>query len=512
MAHALGIDVGSTNVKVAIVGAGGRLAGTGWRPLTTKRDGETAEQDPEALWDATCDAVREAADRDPAAAADIVAVGVCSQYSSIVPVDAKGRPTARLVMYLDRRGTDHSWEIMAKHPESFELFIEHHGIPPIGGGLSLAHILHLQHDRPEVHAATAAYLEPMDFVNLRLTGRITANQCTMFMSQLCDNRTLGVTCYDDELLRLSGVDPSRLPELSALDETVGTLLPDVAERLGLPMSATVYAAMNDSHAGAYATGAFAPGRGGLSIGTTAVLLDTKEGMDVDLDHEVLSMPSPEPGTYLVWAENGIAGKAVEHILEQVVYADDELGGHISDDSFAALDVAIAAAEPGSGGVLFLPWLNGSLSPTANQSMRGAFLNLSLDTGRVHLVRAMVEGTAHNLRWLLPVVEGFSGRRVDELVFSGGAARSAAWGQVLADVLDRPILPLADPDRAVARASGLIALMRHGVLERSDLDDLVDTTACYEPSAEHRERYDAMHAQFEAAFQALLPIYEALNGG
>jgi xylulokinase len=114
--------------------------------------------------------------------------------------------------------------------------------------------------------------------------------------------------------------------------------------------------------------------------------------------------------------------------------------------------------------------------------------------------------------LLPVVEGFSGRRIDELVFGGGAARSAAWGQVLADVLDRPIKPLADPDRAVARASALVALLRHGVLARPDIDELVVTTACYEPSAEHRERYDAMHTQFEAAFQALLPIYEALNGG
>ena len=498
MACALGIDVGTTNVKTALVRDDGRLAGTGWRPLVTHRDGEVAEQDPEALWAAVVDAAAEATAADPAAAADVVAVGVCSQYSSIVPVDAAGRAVAPLVMYLDQRGTDHSWAILGDHPDAFAVFLERHGIPPVGGGISLAHILHFQHDRPDVHAATAAYLEPMDFVGARLTGRITANQCTMFMAQACDNRTLGVATYDDELVRLSGVDASRLPPLVKPDEPVGHVRAEVAARIGIPAGAVVHAPMNDSHAGAYATGAYLDGRGGLSIGTTAVLLDTKDVMAVDLDHEVLSMPSPEPDTYLVWAENGVAGKAVEHVLESVLA-----------DGFDVLEAALAASPPGSNGVLFLPWLNGSLSPHASRSARGAFLNLSLDATRPDVVRAMVEGTAHNLRWLLPVVEGFSGHGVDEIVFGGGAARSAGWCQVVADVLDRPVRPLAHPDRAVARATALVALHRHGVLARDDVDACVETTGSHEPNAARRARYDEMHTQFEAAFDALAPIHAAL---
>jgi xylulokinase len=499
--HAVGVDVGSTNVKAALVADDGTLVGSGWRPLTTRRDGEVAEQDPEALWSAVVDAVAEATAADPAAGADVAAIGVCSQYSSIVPVDASGTPTAALVMYLDHRGTDHSWQIMSDHPEAFEVFLDHHGIPPVGGGISLAHLLHFQLDRPDVHAATSAYLEPMDFVNLRLTGRATANQGTMFMAQLCDNRTLGVTEYDPELLRLTGVDPATLPPLSGLTEAAGPLLAEVAGRMGVAAGATVHAAMNDSAAGAFATGAFTPGRGGLSIGTTAVLLAAKEGKDADLDHEVLSMPSPEPGRYLVWAENGIAGKAVEHVLEQVLGA-----------SFDDLEAALAASPPGSRGALFLPWLNGSLSPSAHGTTRGGFLNLSLDTGRPDAVRAMVEGTAHNLRWLLPYVEAFGGHAIDEIVFGGGAARSAGWCQVLADVLDRPVLPLADPDRAAARACALLALHREGVLSRADVDARIVTAGRFDPASAHRARYDYMHAQFEAAFTALAPIHVALNGG
>jgi xylulokinase len=461
-----------------------------------------AEQDANATWVQVGDAVRELTATEPVAAADVVALGVCSQYSSIVPVDAGGRAIGPMILYWDHRGTARSHAIMQRHPEALAVYLEHHGIPPMGGGLSLGHILSFQHDQPDVHAATAAYLELMDFVTARLTGRISATQCTMFMAQVCDNRTVGVTGYDPELVRLSGVDPSKLPPLVEIDGVVGELLPEVAAELGLPAGVVVRAAMNDSQAGALASGVFAPGRGGLAIGTTAVLLDTVDGKRTDLDAELVSMPSPIPGRYLAMAENGIAGKAVEHVLTNVLCADDVLG--TSGDPFGALDVALAASPPGSNGVIFLPWLTGSMAPSASSKMRGAFLNLSLDTSRVDAVRAMIEGTAHNLRWLLPSVEAFTGHRIEEIAFFGGAARSAAWAQVLADVLDRPVRPLDRPDRAVARAVALVAARGAGS------SGSIPTRGEYEPRPQYQSRYDAMHEQFVAAFDALLPISRSLN--
>ncbi len=160
----------------------------------------------------------------------MVAVGVCSQYSSIVPVDADGNPVGPLKMHLDVTGTDRSWAILAEHPDAFATWLERHGIPPVGGGLALGHVLQFQHDQPEVHARTAAYLEPMDFVTCRLTGRIAATQGSQFMTQLCDNRTLGVVDYDHELVALAGVDPDRLPPLVAPDAVLGPVRPDVAAR------------------------------------------------------------------------------------------------------------------------------------------------------------------------------------------------------------------------------------------------------------------------------------------
>lgn len=510
MPNALGIDIGTTNVKVVVTDDDGTIRAAAARPISTHRSGEVAEQDAEAVWTAASEAVRDATRAAPRPAAGITAVLCASQYSSIVPVDATGRATAPMALYLDRRGTDHSLAIMERHPDAFELFVTRHGIPPIGGGLSLAHLLHFQLDRPEVHAPTAAYLEPMDFVNLRLTGRVAASQCTMLMSQLCDNRTLTTTAYDPELLARAGVDPTRLPPLVPIDAAVGPILPDVAADLGIPERAIVYAGVNDSQAGAVATGAFRPGRVGAVIGTTSVLLETTDHLASDLEHELVATPSPLPGRYVVFAENGLGGKALEHVLGALVFASDELADHMALDHFQRLDAALAAAPPGSGGVLFCPWLAGTLSPAADARVRGAFLNLSLDTRRTHLVRAAVEGICHNLAWLVPAVVAFTGQPVDEVVFAGGAARSSEWSRILAGILDRPVHTLRSPDLAVARGAALLALQREGSLTTADLDSLVDADPPVEPSGAHRATYDRMHAQFRSAFEVLRPLYHALN--
>jgi len=480
---AVGIDVGSTNVKVVRVDESGGLVASAERPLVTRRDGDVVEQDAEATWAAVTDAVREVAHPS------VRALAVCSQYSSIVPVDADLAPVAPMAMYDDQRGSDLCWALMAEHPDAFERFMEIHGIPPIGSGLSLGHLLHFQEERPEVHRAAAHYLEAMDYVTARLTGRATATQNTMFTAQLNDNRDLGVTSYHDELLALSGVDPSRLPELVPVDAVVGTLRRDGAEALGLSEGVEVRAGLNDSAAGALAGGVLADGRAGLYMGTTAVVLDTVADKRGDLDAELVSMPGARPDHYLASAENGIAGKAVEH------------GMALLDASFAHLETALGASVPGAGGVLFLPWMVGSMAPAGDRQARGGFLNVSLETTREDLVRAMVEGTAHNLAWLLPQVEGFTGQACSSLVFFGGTARSPGWAQTLADVLGRPVSTLADPELAVA-----VAVARHA--QGAEAEPVIAQT--HEPDPEAHERLLPAPEQFQAAWEALRPLHHALN--
>src|SRR5258708_6243630 len=133
------------------------------------------------------------------------------------------------------------------------------------------------------------------------------------------------------------------------------------------------------------------------------------------------MPGPYIDRYVVCAENGLGGKLLEHMLERVIYAHDALADHRVADPFAPLDAVLDATEAGAGGVLFLPWLGGSLAPTASGNMRGGVVNMSLESGRAELVRAVVEGFAPNLARLVPHGETFPGYAIGEGLFRGGAA-------------------------------------------------------------------------------------------
>jgi xylulokinase len=203
---------------------------------------------------------------------------------------------------------------------------------------------------------------------------------------------------------------------------------------------------------------------------------------------------------------------VDHVLTGLVTPDGGDAPQGADDGhggFDRLGDALAAVAPGSDGVLFLPWLAGAMAPVAAPAMRGGFVNVSLATGRNHLVRAAVEGTAHNVRWLLDAVEGLTGRPMDPVVLGGGAARSMPWAQVFADVTGRPVRVLAWPELAAARAVALTAMMgpaRAG----ADSDGVVVRTAGeVEPRDAHRAMYDDHQRRFQEAFVALRSLSEGV---
>ena len=429
----LAVDLGTSGVRVAAVDPEGRSHGAATRslPIHFGPDG-AAEEDPEEIWRAFAAAVGEALGQEPGAAGRVQAILCDSQYSSLVPVDAAGLPVGPLVLYLDRRGAAPSDALVKAHPELWSLWIERHGMPSPGGGSdSLAHWLWFQTERPDVHAKARAYVEPADYLTARLTGRVTANVCTLFPLLLTDNRRGSEGGWCEELIEASGVDRSRLPELVPPESVVGELRPEHATAWGLPPGVRVYSGVNDTQALTFGTASHLGGRLGVSIGTTLVPTTVVESMRADLAHFLLTQPASIPDRHLVMAEGGLAGKALEFVLEQLVYTDDPLGDHRRADPFAHLDEVVAATPPGADGVVFLPWLAGLWAPAGDGRARGAFLNLSLGTGRPHLVRAVLEGVACQLAWLLPPIEALTGRTADELVFAGGGAESEAWAQIRA---------------------------------------------------------------------------------
>jgi xylulokinase len=280
--------------------------------------------------------------------------------------------------------------------------------------------------------------------------------------------------------------------------------------LGLSPSTPVFAGMNDTQAVAIGTGSFRGARGAINIGTTSQVVAHVAEKRSDLANALVSMPSPIAGRHMVMAENGLGGKPLEHFLRNVAFADDALANHSAADPLAGVDAAVESVPPGSGGLLFLPWLTGAQAPVSNSKVRGGFLNLSLQTTRAHMVRAILEGVAFNMRWVLPPVETFVEQRFDELLFAGGGAVSDGWSQIMADVMNRPVAQLADARFVNNRATAFLAFVELGVLGLDDIDRLCPIKRRYTPRTAHRAMYDMMFDQFVAAFERNQSIFEALN--
>jgi len=510
--HVLAIDLGTGGVKASVVDQAGQLMASGLSSLEMEilPDGG-AEQDTEKIWAAVVEACKQALAAAAVPAQDIMAVICSSQYMSVVPVDQHGTALMNMVLWLDTRGGPYNCDLYTRYPEALDIWSEIHGLPPLeSGNDSLGHMLWVKNQRPQVYEKTAAFLEPADFVNLRLTGRITANQCTVFPLLLTDNRQFNVREYDQTLLAMAGIDENKLPELVDINSVVGCLLPAVAAELGLSAQTKVLAGLNDTQAGSVGTASFQGNQAGLCIGTTTIIHAEVAFKRTAIENLLVTMPGPFPGRNIVMAENGLGGKIVEHFLSEIIYGNDDLGRHGVCDIYAQLDNTVAHSRPGSGGLLFLPWLNGAYAPSANPNARGGFLNMSMETTRGDLVRAVLEGIAFNARWLLSAVENFSGRNFEHLVFAGGGAHSDVWAQIMADIMNKPIHQMADARYVNSRGTGLLALIRLGYLKEEDAEIYCEIRKIFQPSGKNRSLYDNMYEQFIQAFERNQPIFEALN--
>ncbi len=514
--HVLTIDLGTSGPKAAVVSDAGTVVGAARASVRTMfSDDGGAEQDPEAVWAATLDAATRALAAAAVDPGSFVAVVASAQYSSVVPVGTDGSPTGNMLVWMDQRGAPKrlkqldGYPRFADSPVALVRWLRVHGIPPIEAGMSLTHMRWMRFARPDVYERTASFVEPVDYLTARFTGRVTANQCSAFMMLLTDNRTLGTASWDPDLVKQSRIAADKLPEMVPVGSQVGTLLPAVAETLGLPASTPVLSGINDTQAGAVAAGAFSGSHAGLALGTTSVIITHVEHKKTDPFHSLFTLPSPIGDTHLVSAENGVAGVAVDYFLDEIVYADDGFATPVSvDDRYRVFNEAAAAAGTGAGGVLFLPWLRGSIAPSADSRMRGGFLNVGLDTTRNDLARAVFEGVALNLRWLKGPVEKFIKREISHFVFYGGGAQSDTWSQIMADVLGTPIHQLAEPGFANSLGTAMFAFERLGTIDRAEL--AVPVGKVYEPDPSAATRYDDIAGVFVDAFKRTKPLFRRLN--
>ena len=510
----LAVDLGTGGPKTGAVTLRGEILGHALSAVTTRYlpDGG-AVQDPSEWWRAISADVRGLMDSKVAAPRDLAGVGITGQWGSTVPVDAAGRPVGDCMLWSDTRGGAYSARalggavsLFGYSPLNMLRWIQlTGGAPSPNGADPLGHELFIRNREPEAYAATATFLEPLDYVGMCFTGRRAATPASMILSWLTDNRPGAPVRYAPELISRAGRDPGRLPELIPTGSVLGDIAAGVADDLGVAR-APVVAGIPDLHTAYIGSGAVAPYDAHITISTTSWIACEVPYKRTDVIHQMATVPGLRPNTYLVANNHETAGLCLKWMRDSLLAANG--AGAPSYDELCAL---AETAEPGCGGVIFTPWLKGERTPVEDRTLRGAFINVSIDTDRARLVRAVLEGVAFNARWLLDAVEGFVGRPLPSLRILGGGAVSDLWCQIHADILGRRIERVADPMFVNVRGAALYAALVLGKISLDDVHALVPVTATFEPDPAARTVYEPMYREFKNLYERLHGVYARLNG-
>jgi xylulokinase len=520
--YVLAVDLGTGGPKAAVLRADGRIVAHAFSPVGIELTGDGgAEQTPSDCWTAIVSSARRALAESGVAPERVVGVGCTSQWSGTVPVDDGGAAIGPAITWMDSRGARAVREtvrgalnVQGYSASKLARWVRRTGgIPSLSGKDPVGHIHFLKTQRPDVYAAASVFLEPIDYLNLRLTGLARASHDSITVHWVTDNRDITRVAYDDGLIALAGLERSKLPDLVPTGSVLGGLCAEAAGELGLLAGTAVVAGTGDLHSAAVGSGAVEDFDAHLYIGTSSWVSCHVPFKKTDALTNIASIPSGIPGRYLLADEHETGGACLTWLRDNLLYADDALGGAGGPPNgfFATLNDVAASVPAGAHGVLFTPWLNGERSPVDDHTIRAGFHNMSLSSSRADLVRAVFDGVALNSAWLLGAVEKFIKRRCDSLAFVGGGANSDLWCQIHADATGRNIRQIADPVLANVRGAGLLTLLALGHLTVADIPGTVEVKATYKPDPATSEVYAELLKEFVNLYKDTKGIHKRLNG-
>lgn len=519
-ATVLALDLGTSGAKGALVTLDGGVIGWKFCPIETRLIGnDGAEQSPHAWWDAVCQVSRQLMQSsDPSR---VVAVCASTQGEGTVPVDRDGTPLGDALLWLDMRGR----EALSRRVAGGLIRVAGYnarklarwirltgGAPALSGKDPAGHMLLIQQQWPDVYRRTYKFLNVLDYLNFRLTGRMVATVDSILTSWVTDNRDLERIGYDQKLINALGIDREKLPEIIHCTDVVGPVSAAAAAELQIPAGTSVVAGTIDTAAAAIGSGAVGDGHTHLYVGTSSWLAAHVPYKRTDLIAQVASVPCALRDRYLMIALQSSAGSNLSFLRDQVFFHRDELlKNEELPNVYRLLDQIATRVPAGSDGLIYTPWLFGERCPVEDATVRAGFLNLSMQHSREEMIRAVMEGVALNTRWMMASVKKFLRHfPLDEITIVGGGGASDIWCQIFADVLDVRIRQLESPLQANVLGSAFIAGVGIGAMRFDDVPALTRTKHLYEPTVANRAVYDQAFADFTEIYRRLAPLYRRMN--
>jgi len=479
----LGIDIGTSGVKAVLVDDDQVIVGQATADLEVSRPKPLwSEQDPEDWWHAVEQAVLGLKAEHGKSLAAVRGIGLSGQMHGASVLDSDDKPLRPAILWNDGRSEAECLELEKIVPGSRSI-TGNLAMP----GFTAPKLLWLKNNEPEIFSRINKVLLPKDYVRLRLTGEYVSD-----MSDAAGTLWLDVAWRDwsDAMLNACSLSRDNMPRLVEGSEPSGSLRPELARDWGMDGNIIVAGGAGDNAAGAVGVGTVVPGRAFLSLGTSGVYFVANKNYSPNPEQAVHAFCHCLPDT---WHQMSVILSAASCLS----WVTGISGAH---------DEAALLAEVEAGGLegdspVFLPYLSGERTPHNNPHAKGVFFDMTHQTNRAAMGRAVLEGVAFAFADGQDALLA-AGASIDSVSVIGGGARSQLWGRILASVLGRPLIYHDDGEVGPAFGAARLARLAVGGETPEALCTMPSVTNIIEPETGLADIYGERRARFRRLYAAL----------
>lgn len=487
----LGIDLGTSEVKLLLLDTTRRIVATAGAALTVSRPQPLwSEQAPDDWWSALDMAMRDLATKHACALSRVRAIGLSGQMHGAVVLDESDHVLRPAILWNDGRSGAQCAALETAVP-ALHTVAGNLAMP----GFTAPKLLWLREHEPDLFARIRCVLLPKDWLRWRLTG-CKYTDCSDASGTLWLD--VAQRQWSDPLLEACGLSRAHVPEVVEGNTIAGRLLGEWAARWGLPADIPVAGGGGDNAASAVGIGAANPGEGFVSLGTSGVIFVCSDRFMPNRQSAVHAFCHALPQR---WHQMSVMLSAASALRWGA-----QLTGHATEAEFITKAQTLIESQQ-MAAPLFLPYLAGERTPHNDPHAKGVLFGLTHEHGPAEIAHAVVEGVSFGL------VDGFTSldpalrRSVQALTLVGGGARSTYWAQLLASLLDRPLLLREGSEHGGALGAARLAWLADGGAQ-DDICDPKPVRKCFTPDAYLRERLASRYARYQALYPLLRELWRS----
>ena len=498
----IGLDVGTTALKVALFNSSGALLGVSTQEYSLETPQVNyVEVDAEVYWNAFKNGLKEIHSKYQIKADDEISLAISSQGETLICIDKDGKVLRKAIVWMDNRAVDEAKAMKEKFGN--ELCYKITGQVSFEPCWPAPKILWIKNHEPEIFKKTDHFLLLEDYLIYRMTGHFVTEG-----SLVCSSEYWNIIkkCYWKEMLDFIGIQESQLAEVKESAIVVDEMSSEVRKELGIPCTVKVATGALDQAAGAIGAGNIKEGMFSETIGAALAICAPVSKPVFDPNQKMPLHYFALPDTYMIHTFT-TGGMTLRWFRDKFCGEEMQVAANGGGDAYDLINEEVEKIAPGCEGLVMLPHLSGSLAPDVNAKAKGVWFGFTLNHKKAHFARAIMESLAFILRRNLSAMRDM-GITVKEIRSLGGGSKSSVWNQIKADVNDITLVTVHSKEAACLGAA-ILAGTATGIFRSVEeaVGSMIQVKDIYYANADLKPVYDKNYQMYCKLFRDLSECFD-----